>query len=249
MIPVNLFIIIAYFTFWIPCTYIPNDTNGQQTTVNLLNGHLIQARVLLLIYSLTALYWQKISDNLAFEELNNRTASITIWHFVNLIFVLIAIIEFILQLNQATVREFLLKKIIKDSNHLANLNSPNYGTSNNNELNRNSNPKTQSTKVQLNHNNLTNNGLDSVTTGNHQSIDTDNYKKIKNRNQIYLKILGLKCSVNNNRHQSSSQHIESDKENDSKHEIVDWLDHLFRIFYPLFYIAFLFLFLFITLIG
>ena len=244
MLPICIFVLIAYLTFWIPSKSM--------------NGHLIQARMLLLLYSLTAFYWRMIEqDNQPLLLINQNsasssTASFTIWYFVNLIFILIAIIEFILQLNQSAVRRFILNKIVKDANFH---HSENYGAT---SANGQSTLVNATTKVQLN------NTINSQDTASNQSIDRDSLKQIKNKKKnispIYLKMLGLSepntSTLNNNRHQSSS-HINMEQQESKDWNNVkqqndfnqEWLDNLFCVFYPLFYIAFLFLFLFISLIG
>lgn len=251
-LPVILFVFIAYLTFWIPSRAI-------QSSTNLLNGHLIQIRVLILIYALSALYLQIQSENTPKLLTNyqdsayntNNSVSLSIWYFVNLIFVLFAIIEFVLQLNQSPLRIFLVKRIIKDDLNMES-----------NTNNGSIDSKLTKTKSQFNGNSNNNNlsaiNPDSITTNN-QSNDTNNYRQINNKNKIYLKMLGLKQPTLN-KHQSSSHvgaeqlgkdlnGLENGNLNFDNRENIDWLDQLFRIFYPLFYIAFVFLFTFISLIS
>ena len=253
MAPVSLFVFIGYLTFWIPTSGTPTTAMPGATSVQAFAGHLIQVRVLLLVYSLTGLCWKTSANSGAYSATDsNRTASIAIWHFVNLMFVLIAIVELVAQLNQAAVRSFLLAKFIKSPGNLA---GQNYGTAG--ENNRTATltlHSKQSTKVHLN--NSPNNGNppinreDPVAEAN-RSMDTDR-GDLQNRNRIYLKMLGLR-PPSNGRHSSSGQSDQElaakDHDGHLRHDAADWLDRLFRVFYPIFYIAFMFLFLFISLIG
>ena len=266
MLPVSLFVFVAYLTFWIP-SGLPATTsqmsnqmaNQMASTTALFGGHLIQVRVLLLVYSLSALYWKASinESSLPTNQQTNRTASITMWHFVNLTFVLVAIVEYIAQLNQSGVRNFLLRKLLKDAGNLANSSGQNYGTVDNN---RNAtltlHPK-HSTKVNgannANHNNSGNLPISNQEppAEANRSADADKRSDAQAKNRIYLKMLGLK----NGRHQSSGQIAGEQelgsKDYDARHAegTSDWLDRLFRVFYPIFYVAFLCLFLFITLIS
>lgn len=256
MMPISLFVFIAYLTFYIPCS-----ANGS----NQLNGHLIQARIVLLIYSLTALYWTISSENapplLVSQDSaysTNNSASLSFWYLVNLVFVLIAIIEFVLQLNQSPIRVYLVRKLMKDDklNH-----NPDHGSANGQRNNALLNAKT-STRIQLNSpmsnggSNLpTVNNQDTITSN--QSTDTDNYSKQNAKNKsksetFYLRMLGLRQQSSN--HPSSRTAVEQEFGKDyniqtDDQESLNWLDQLFQIFYALFYVAFLVLFTFITFIG
>lgn len=277
MAPVSLFVFVAYLTFWIPsCVAGPVSTSQMSNQManqmaSLFSGHLIQVRVLLLVYSLSALYWKaSVNESSvglpANPQSTNRTASITVWHFVNLTFVLIAFVEYIAQLNQSSVRNFFLRKLLQDAANLDQSSGQNYGTVGENN-NRNAtltlHPK-HSTKVHLNgannHNHSSNlpiNNQEPPAEAN-RSMDADKRNDAPSRNRIYLKMLGLRPPLNG-RHQSSGQIAgeqelaSKDYDGSARHVegmySPDWLDRLFRVFYPIFYVAFLFLFLFITLIS
>lgn len=263
MAPISLFTFIAYLTFWIPTSQTLTGSMPGATAP--LAGHLIQVRVLLLVYALSALCW-KWSINEATTSLadSTRTGSITVWHLTNLTFILIAIVELIAQLNQAAVRSFLLRRLLlQDPGNLGNLTGQSYGAMAG-DSNRNAtltlHPK-QSTKVHLNNGGSGNyhagntppiNSQDASAQAN-RSNDVDRAELQQGRNRIYLKMLGLRPPLNG-RHQSSGQTEQelASKDYDGQQPHSDsahWLDELFQAFYPIFYAAFMFLFLFISLIS
>ena len=257
--PISLFVLIAYLSFWIPTSSTPAGSMPGSMVAAPLAGHLIQVRLLLLVYALSALCWKwSINETLLVDS--TRTGSITVWHLINLMFVLIAMIELIAQLNQSAVRSFLLRRLLlKDPSSIGNLTGQSYGTAGG-DSNRNAtltlHPK-QSTKVHLN-------GAGNPHTGNQPPINSQDSSaqanrsnaadraELHGRNRIYLKMLGLRPPLNG-RHQSSGQTEQElaskDYDAQQRHDSAHWLDALFRVFFPIFYAAFMFLFLFISLIS